>query len=296
MTTITNIPDLRSRAMLVTLNISVWNPKKKDNIATLETLIKHGASREAGAFVKNLLPEGAIDRVKKAEGVLRAIFYKHTLPWRDDGIRILPSAAWEDFSNEERQARREFDEAVGEFLVNYDAHRNNARIALNGLFSESDYPPVEVVRGKFAVRTSWFPLPDSSDFRVDLPEEVRQQLASEIDSGVSESLKVASDALYNRLGDALGRVVERLDDGDKVFRNTLITNLRELCVQIPKLNVMGDETILRLVGEAEKIARLEPDQIRADDTVRKTAHKTAGDILAAMGITSQSHTLQQLAA
>ena len=282
--------DLRSRAMLVTLNISVWNPKKKDTAATLETLIKHGASREAGAFVKNLLPEGAIDRVKKAEGVLRAIFYKHTLPWRDDGIRILPSAAWEDFANEERQARREFDESVGEFLVNYDAHRNNARIALNGLFSESDYPPVEVVRSKFAVRVSWFPLPDSEDFRVDLPEDVRKQLSAEIDDSVSESLKVASQALYDRLGDAIGRVVERLDDGDKVFRNTLITNLRDLCVQIPKLNVMGDETILRLVGEAEKIAHLEPDQIRADETVRKTAHKTAGDILAAMGITSQSHT------
>jgi hypothetical protein len=98
-------------------------------------------------------------------------------------------------------------------------------------------------------------------------------------------MKVANDALYERLSDALGRVVERLDDGDKVFRNTLITNLRDLCVQIPKLNVMGDETILRLVGKAEKIANLEPDQIRADETVRQTAHKTAGDILAAMGIT-----------
>jgi hypothetical protein len=280
-----NTQDLRSRAMLVTLNISVWNPKKKDTTATLETLIKHGASSSAGAFIKNLLPDGSIDRVKKSEGALRALFYKHTLPWRDEGIRILPSAAWEDFANEEREVKREFYEAVGEFLVNYDAHRNRAKAALNGLFSESDYPPVEVVRSKFAVRVSWFPLPDSADFRVDLPEEVRQQLSAEIDSGVSESLKVASDALYTRLGDALGRVVERLDDSDKVFRNTLITNLRELCVQIPKLNVMGDETILRLVGETEKIASLEPDQIRADETVRKTAHKTAGDILAAMGIT-----------
>lgn len=277
--------DLRSRAMLATLNISVWNPKKKDTAATLETLIKHGASREAGAFVKNLLPEGAIERVKKAEGVLRSLFYKHTLPWRDDGIRILPSAAWEDFSNDEREAHREFDTAVGEFLVNYDAHRNKARVALNGLFNESDYPPVEVVRTKFGVRVSWFPLPDSTDFRVDLPQEIRDQLGAEIDSSVKDSMKVANDALYERLSDALGRVVERLDDGDKVFRNTLITNLRDLCVQIPKLNVMGDETILRLVGKAEKIANLEPDQIRADETVRQTAHKTAGDILAAMGIT-----------
>lgn len=282
----TQTPDLRSRAMLVTLNISVWDPKKKDTSATQETLIRHGAAREAGAFIKNLLPEGAIDRVQKAKSALRALFYKHTLPWRDEGIRILPSAAWEDFANAEREARREFEESIGDFLVNYDAHRNKARVALNGLFNESDYPPVEVVRSKFGVRISWFPLPDSEDFRVDLPQEIRDQLASEIDNSVQESLKVASNALYDRLGDALGRVVERLDDTDKVFRNTLITNLRELCVQIPKLNVMGDETILRLVGQAEKIANLEPDQIRADDTVRQTAHKTAGDILAAMGITT----------
>ena len=48
--------------MLVTLNISVWNPKKKDTTATLETLIKHGASSSAGAFIKNLLPDGSIER------------------------------------------------------------------------------------------------------------------------------------------------------------------------------------------------------------------------------------------
>ena len=284
MTTLTQTKDLRSCAMLATLNISVWNPKKTDRIATLETLIKHGASKDAGAFVKNLLPDGSIDRVKKAEGVLRAIFYKHTLPWRDDGIRILPSASWEDFAKEERAGRSEFDTAVGEFLVNYDAHRAKAKTALNGLFNESDYPPVEVVRAKFAVRVSWFPLPDSADFRVDLPEEVRSQIGNDIDSSLSESMKVANDSLYERLGDALTRVTERLDDGDKIFRNTLITNLRDLCKQIPKLNVTGDETLLRLVGEAEKVADLEPDQIRADDTVRKTAHKTAGDILSSMGI------------
>ena len=279
--------DLRTRAMLVTLNISVWNPKKSDKAVTLETLIKHGASRDAGAFVKNLLPDGAIDQVKKAEGKLRALFYSKTLPWRDDGIRILPTAMWEDFSSAERAAKAEFYTAVGEFLLNYDNHRAKAQIALNGMFNPNDYPPVEEVRSRFAVRISWFPLPGSEDFRVDLPEHIKNQLGSEIDNGVSESLSGAKQEMYSRLGKALGSVVDRLKDPDTIFRNSLITNLRELCDQLPKLNVMGDPEILKLAAQAEEIAHLEPDQIRDNDTVRSEAHKKAADILANMGIISR---------
>ena len=273
--------------MLGTLNISVWNPKKTDRKVTLETLIQHGASQDAGAFVKNLLPDGAIDGVKKIESKLRALFYRRSLPWRDDGIRILPAAVWFEFSAEMRGLREEFDQAVGQFLIDYDAHRAKAKIALNGMFNDNDYPAVELVRQKFAVRLSVFPLPDSEDFRVDLPDDVRAAIGQEIDDSVKDSVVLANADLRSRLGKALASVVDRLSNSENIFRDTLITNLRSLCSDIPKLNISGDEGLLKLTAEAEKIAHLEPDQIRADDTVRVTAHKTAGDILAAMGITSK---------
>lgn len=278
---------LRSRAMLATLNISVWNPKKTDRQVTMETLIKHGASREAGAFVKNLLPDGAIDQVKKVESKFRNLFYKRTSPWRDDGIRILPSAMWFEFSAEMRGLNEEFDQAVGQFLLDYDAHRAKARIALNGMFREEDYPSVEAVRGKFNIRLSVLPLPDSADFRVDLPDEERAAIGEAIDQSLEESLAVANRDLHNRLGDALVRVVDRLKEPDTIFRDSLIGNLRELCADIPKLNISGDEGIMRLIHQADQIAKLEPDSIRNDDTVRVKAHQTANDILAAMGITSK---------
>jgi len=282
-----NDTTLRSRAMLGTLNISVWNPKKTDRKVTLETLIQHGASQDAGAFVKNLLPDGAIDGVKKVESKLRTLFYRRSLPWRDDGIRILPAAVWFEFSAEMRALREEFDQAVGQFLIDYDAHRAKAKIALNGMFNDNDYPAVELVRQKFAVRLSVFPLPDSEDFRVDLPEDVRAAIGQEIDDSVKDSVVLANADLRSRLGKALASVVDRLSDSENIFRDTLITNLRSLCSDIPKLNISGDDGLLKLTAEAEKIAHLEPDQIRADDTVRVSAHKTAGDILAAMGIISK---------
>jgi hypothetical protein len=231
--------NLRTRALLVTLNISVWNPKKTDRAATLETLIAKGASRDAGSFVKNLLPDGAIDAVKKAEGKLRRMVYDQTLPWRDDGIRILPIAMWEDFAASERATKEEFNKAVGQFLLDYDQHRAKAKIALNGLFNEADYPSVEVVRQKFSVRISWFPMPDGADFRVDLPEDVRQQISAEMDQGVEESILGAQQELHTRLSSALTAVVDRLKEPDTIFRNSLITNLRGLCEQLPKLMTAG---------------------------------------------------------
>ena len=272
--------------MLASLNISVWNPKRKDKIATLETLIKHSAGRDAGAFIKNLLPDGAIDPVKKAESTLRRIFYNHTLPWQDNGIRILPSAAWIDFSAQERAARAEFDTAVGQFLLDYDAHRAKAQITLNGLFNAADYPSVEEVRTKFGVNISWMPLPDSGDFRVDMPEEDLKQIREELAKASEASMGAARADLYDRLSTALMAVTSRLDEPGKVFRDSLIGNLRTVCADIPKLNIMDDAGILKLAAEAERIAALDPEAIRMDDNVRAKANQTASDILASMGITS----------
>jgi hypothetical protein len=279
----TQLPDLRTRAMLATLNISVWNPKRKDKVATLETLIKHNASRDAGAFIKNLLPDGAIDPVKKAESTLRRTFYSHTLPWQDNGIRILPSAAWADFSSEERAARADFDTAVGQFLLDYDAHRAKAQVSLNGLFNHADYPPVDEVRSKFGVNISWMPLPDSGDFRVDMPEEDMKQIRDELSRGTEVAMGAAKADLYNRLSTALVAVTNRLDEPGKVFRDSLINNLRTVCKEIPKLNVMDDAGILKLATEAERVANLDPEAIRMDDNVRAKANQTATDILENMG-------------
>jgi hypothetical protein len=89
------------------------------------------------------------------------------------------------------------------------------------------------------------------------------------------------------LSKAVGNVVDRLSDPDNIFRDSLITNLRDLCVQLPKLNVAGDEELERMIFETEKIACLSPDDLRSDDKLRKEAHSTAEDILSAMGIVTK---------
>jgi hypothetical protein len=279
-----NTTSLREKAVLLSLSVSVWNPKKTDKVATLETLIKHNAAKDAGNFVKNILPEGAIDRVKKAEGALRNYVYAQSLPWLEGGIRILPSELYFEFTAEYSKLKGEFEAAVGDFLLNYDAHRERAKIALNGLFKDSDYPSVEIVRDKFGIRLTCMPVPDGSDFRVDLPEEIKAEIADGLNQSNQASMTAAKEAILERVSKALTAVVSRLSEPDPTFRDSLINNVREVAEKIPKLNVMGDQSLLHIAADLEAVAKFEPQEIRDDETKKEEARKAASDILTKMGI------------
>jgi hypothetical protein len=279
-----NNTSLREKALLVSLNISVWNPKKVDRPATFETLIKHGAKKDSGAFVKNILPQGAIDAVKKHETRLRAVVYDETLPWLDNGVRLLPSSIWFEFMEKFRKAKGEFETAVGEFLLAYDSHRAQAKIALNGLYNEADYPPVEEVRARFGVKLTQIPLPDKDDFRIDVPQEAKDEITASLDEATNDAMSGAKEAMRERLSKALGRIVEKLAEPEPLFRDSLINNLKEIVEKIPKLNVMGDQDILRMAADAEKVASFQPDDIRNSEDVKEEARKAAAAVLANMGL------------
>ena len=73
--------------------------------------------------------------------------------------------------------------------------------------------------------------------------------------------------LYQRLAEAVERVCERLAEDDigkpLVFRDTMISNIRDLVDVVPRLNIFGDQRLARLCEEVkERIAGVEPDSLR----------------------------------
>ena len=74
-----------------------------------------------------------------------------------------------------------------------------------------------------------------------------------------------------RMAEAVERVSERLredDDGKPlVFRDTMISNIRDLVDVVPRLNIFGDDELARLCEQVkEKIASVEPDALRPSKT------------------------------
>src|SRR5579863_224358 len=111
---------LNDRAMLVELNISQWSASRNDKQVTREVAEKHGSDVSMGRYNKQLLSKAALEKIKKAASAARQEHYKRTLPWSDNGSRILTSAGYLTYSAEMRKLESEFYAAVAEFIQGYD--------------------------------------------------------------------------------------------------------------------------------------------------------------------------------
>src|SRR5262249_31409144 len=128
---------LASKAMLVTLNLSMWSAKKHDKKVSKEVADNHGTTEKAGRYNKNLVPFESEEyaAVRFQHSVLRYYHYKETLPWLDDGSRILPATNFMSYTQQMKEEAEKFEEAFEAFAKVYPDLVDRAERELNGLFN-----------------------------------------------------------------------------------------------------------------------------------------------------------------
>ncbi len=275
---------LSEKAMLVSLNVSQWTARKKDKRATASIHAQYQAGDDSGQYNKALVAREALDEIRKLTNEAREFHYKMTLPWLDNGTRILPSAHFNDYSQEMRTFKNKFEGATRDFTTNYPQVINDARARLNGLFDPTDYPEPDQINAKFAFDVSVLPMPDAADFRVQLQGEDLQRLQQSTQAQLDAAQTSASRDIYSRLAETVGRMAERLSGEEKkTFRNSLVENIRELVDLIPGLNVTGDQKIEELRQDIKtRLAKYDPDQLRDNAHARTETAQAAQDIMAKM--------------
>src|ERR1700678_1142411 len=204
---------ITERAMLAAVHISIWTAVKHDRKISRDVADQHGAHKGAGRYNKQLL-RGAdkLDELRTLAGQIRQHFYKITLPWSDEGFRLLPANFYFDLMARMREFEAGFEQGVESFLRVYPSYIEQVRPELNGLFREEDYPSAEKVRAKFGVKLEVLPIPSGDDFRVTLSEEEQARVAREIDESVRLSLNRGTKHLWVRLTDVLTRMVDKLNE------------------------------------------------------------------------------------
>jgi hypothetical protein len=281
----TSEPSLSSRAMLCSLSISVWSARKHDVEASEEIARQHGAQADAGRYHKVLLPKAALAEIQKIVSEARQEHYFMTLPWDDNGYRVLPAAAYMEHTDKMRALSNRFTPAVETLATQLNQLLEEAKIRLGGLFRAEDYPTPEELRAKYSFETKVLPLPDANDFRVTLGEEEKERIKRQITASVEASLQVGSRELWQRLYEAVSHMAERLQaykvTGEGVehpFRDSVVTNLVKLVDILPKLNVTGDAELERLAEEARASLLVDPHELRNSDSVRSETAKAASAI------------------
>jgi len=156
---------IQERAMLAAVHISIWTAVKHDRGVSRDVAERNGAPMSAGRYNKQLL-RGAdkLDELRTLAGQVRQYFYKITLPWTDEGYRLLPANLYFDLTARMREFEASFEQGVEAFLAVYPQYIEQVRPELNGLFREEDYPKAEKLRRKFGVKLEVLPIPPATTF------------------------------------------------------------------------------------------------------------------------------------
>lgn len=269
---------IQTRAMLVNLSVSSWTASKKDNKASESVKSAAAATAKAGWFNKRLVEPDALKAIGQVEGRLRDFHYKHTLPWGDNGDRILSAMAYMDYVDGLRVLHAEFDNEVDKFIANYPQLVQNARKLLGALYEPGDYPGVDSLKSRFEVRTGFTPMPDAADFRVDVGDEAVAEIKKSITDQLGERLRTATRECWIRLDQVVKKMAETLEDPERVFRDSLVENIREAVTLLPKMNLTDDNALNVAIMEVKACLLQDPDELRKNKRVRADVAAKAREI------------------
>lgn len=263
---------IKDKAMIINLSISQWSGRKYDRKITHEVNTTHG-TKDAGRFNKILVSKDSLRPLATLTSRIRSYHMFNTLPWGDNGDRLLPAYNYFKYYEGFRKLRKEFDELADEFANEYPFLIEEAEINLNGMFNQLDYPPVDNIRNRFSVGAIALPVPDKDDFRFNIPLEgeveiLRNEMGVEIENrhaaAVGDLLKRVSDAVR-----VAKKAVSNLDSKSNArFHSSLLTNIEKLVDVIPSLNYTDNPKVAKA---AEKLKGLMYDSsvIKSDPAARE---------------------------
>jgi hypothetical protein len=280
---------LSSRAMLARLKICTWSATKLDRKVTDKVNTEHHAAHDAGRYNKRLLSKSATAVLTRVCSEARAAHYARTLPWQDDGVRILSAAAYMEYAEKMAGLRSQFDAAADSFAIGYAEFVIDERARLNGMFNADDYPPAEIIRNRFTFDVKIDVMPDASDFRVDLGEAQAAEIRADIEARTKQALADAMRDVWERVAESVGHMADRLKNyrpaetkGDKsqgIFRDSLVENIRDLVAVLPGLNVTGDPRLAAVADRLPALCRDDAATLRDDATARASVAAEADAIL-----------------
>ena len=277
-----SVPSISSSAMLVELNISTWTGRKLDKIVSAEIDARKQTTTRAGNYNKKLFAdEPTFDAISKFAGNARTFHYHATMPWSDSGLRLLTTAMYFDYHKTISQMEMDFSGLIDEFLNDYQNMVLRAQHKLGDMFDVLDYPDPDSLRDKFRFSVKFSPVPDVGDWRVDIGNDARETLQLSYQQAYTANLEQAYKDVWDRTHEALTNMSTKLAGNNKqIFRDTLVTNVKEMIDLLDKFNITGDAKMRQAKVKIQSaLSGVTPDALREDDEFRLDTKQKVDDLL-----------------
>lgn len=305
------IINITTAAMLGSLNISVWEARIQDKTTRDEVLGSKGAkSKKAASVSKNLFSEcPELEAIKSLRGEARIWFNSRTLPWDDNGARLITTKQYLDVTAKAAEYEAKFNTLVQAFLSTYGTAISKQAFEMGALFDRSEYPLADEVAAKFRFGLSLSPLPSSGDFRVDIGHEAQRHLAEQYERAMTERVQAAVQDTWQRVKTQVEWVRERMEavlgyDPDRVeeikttddtgtvvsveikkprrpkLYDSMLEQGLELCKMLTDLNVTNDPRLEEARRDLERaLTRVDMDSLRESPELQHATKRAMDDIL-----------------
>lgn len=273
-----------TKCMVANIQIGMWQGYRLDKEASRDVTTQAKASDDAARVNKHLISKEALKPIGAAAGNIRSHFYNATLPWKDNGDRVLTRACYMDFIVKHGELKDKFLQAVETFIAEvYPVELERAEFRMGALFKPEDYPTASQLRRKFFVNLDIDPVTDAHDFRVQLDDGREDEIRAQIEEATQRRLSKAMGDVWARLKDVLEHYARKVSDTESVFRNTTVTNLQEIVELLPALNITDDPDLEAIRQDLlQTIVEYDAEDIRQRTDVRAYSAQEANRILGSM--------------
>lgn len=261
---------LTEKAMVVNLSVGVWQGYRLDKQASAEITAAKGAKADAARVNKHLIDKKFLAPIVTASGAVRTHFYAKTLPWRDNGDRILSRKLYMSFIEEHEKLVGEFRAAVDTFLnKDYPQAVEQAAFRMGELFNRDDYPATYELERRFYIDLDIGAVSTADDFRVAIDADHVERVKAGIEAAAEKRLAAAQADVWKRVAETISYFQQRMADPKAVFRDSTVENIHDLLELIPGLNVLDDPEIEAVRVAMEKaFGGIEAKEIRKDADYR----------------------------
>ena len=210
----------------------------------------------------------AIRAINSKRGEIKEWWEEETLPYAQDGVRLLPKNRVEWFNARMQLRRQELFILAADVQYQRDLIVEDAMKRLGEAFNLLNYP--DDLSISYGMEWSFPSLEPAGD----LPPQIYEQQAAQIRGKLEEAVQLAEQAFLIQFLELVESLHERLtpgaDGARKVFRDSAVNNFQEFFTRFQKLSLGSNQELETLVSSAKELVfGIEPKELRKGHLLRE---------------------------
>jgi ElaB/YqjD/DUF883 family membrane-anchored ribosome-binding protein len=263
-----DISGIVSKTILVRFQFGlVGNSKGVPGSAVLNT----DADLSLMKVSKQLLDSEELSAISKADQKIRKWIDNTCLPF-DSGLRLLPIGLIDKAVQKLEAYEGERKVLVDAFIAAYPALQAEAQKHLGSQYNPSDYPHVDILKGKFYF--SWglvnLGTPDAlKHISTDLFNKEKAKFEASYSSAQEEITNLMRTALYKVVTNLQDKLTPGDDGSKKILKESAIVNVQKFLDDFPLRNVTNDTELEAVVAQVrELLSGVSAPTIKSSDELR----------------------------